>query len=127
VYVCLATNALFSGLPLTLCARPLDPEMLPKVRIDRGAIKFLLAVSQDPRWSLSGALTFALSQGANMMAPGLLSAGGELPPGLLANTVVAIHAEGKEHAAGIGKLAASSEEIQKAGKGVAVEVMCYLG
>jgi PUA domain protein len=70
-------------------------------------------------------ITFA--QGANMMAPGLLSAGGDLPAGLPANSIVAIHAEGKESAAGIGKLTASSEEIRKAGKGVAVEVMCYLG
>jgi PUA domain protein len=66
-------------------------------------------------------------QGANMMAPGLLSTGGDLPPGLAANTVVAIHAEGKESAAGIGKLTASSEELVKAGKGIAVEVMSYLG
>ncbi|WWD09053.1 hypothetical protein V865_007173 [Kwoniella europaea PYCC6329] len=84
------------------------PEMLPHVQIDRGAIKFLLA-------------------GANMMAPGLLSAGGKLPDGLPKDEIVAIHAEGKEHACGIGKLVASSEEIKKAGKGVAVEVICWIG
>ncbi|OCF36169.1 translation machinery-associated protein 20 [Kwoniella heveanensis CBS 569] len=84
------------------------PNMLPHVQIDRGAIKFLLA-------------------GANMMAPGLLSAGGKLPDGLAKDEVVAIHAEGKEHACGIGKLVASSEEIKKAAKGVAVEVVCWIG
>lgn len=62
-----------------------------------------------------------------MMAPGLLSAGGDLPNGLAANATVAIYAEGKESACGIGKLAASSEDIKKTGKGVAVEVFCYLG
>ena len=84
------------------------PDMLPHVQIDRGAIKFLLA-------------------GANMMAPGLLSAGGILPDGLKKDDLVAIHAEGKQHAAGIGKMAASSEDIKKAGKGVAVEVLCWVG
>jgi PUA domain protein len=62
-----------------------------------------------------------------MMAPGLLSTGGSLPDGLAADTLVAIHAEGKVHACGIGKLVASSEEIKKAGKGVAVEVVCWIG
>ena len=62
-----------------------------------------------------------------MMAPGLLSKGGHLPDGLPADTVVAIHAEGKETACGIGKLVASSEEIKKTGKGIAVEVLCYMG
>ncbi|KAJ9109191.1 hypothetical protein QFC21_000520 [Naganishia friedmannii] len=84
------------------------PEMLPHVQIDRGAIKFLLA-------------------GANMMAPGLLSKGGHLPDGLPAGALVAIHAEGKEVACGIGKLVASSEEIKASGKNVAVEVFCYIG
>lgn len=62
-----------------------------------------------------------------MMAPGLLSKGGHLPDGLAEGTVVAIHAEGKEAACGIGRLAASSEDIKKSGKGVAVEVLCYIG
>lgn len=38
-----------------------DPFLLPKIGIDRGAIRFLLA-------------------GANMMCPGMTSAGGWLPP-----------------------------------------------
>jgi PUA domain protein len=66
-------------------------------------------------------------QGANMMAPGLLSPGGRLPEGLAADQIVAIHAEGKEHACGIGKMSASSEDIRSSGKGVAVEVLCWIG
>lgn len=62
-----------------------------------------------------------------MMAPGLLSQGGNLPDGLAQDTLVAIHAEGKEHACGIGKMVASSEEVKKAGKGVAVEVVTWIG
>ena len=62
-----------------------------------------------------------------MMAPGLLSPGGRLPEGLAKDAVVAIHAEGKEHACGIGKLTGSSEEIRAAGKGVAVEVVMWIG
>jgi PUA domain protein len=62
-----------------------------------------------------------------MMAPGLLSPGGNLPDGLAQDTLVAIHAEGKEHACGIGKMVASSEEVKKAGKGVAVEVVTWIG
>lgn len=62
-----------------------------------------------------------------MMAPGLLSAGGHLPDGLEKDALVAIHAEGKEHACGIGKMTASSEEVKKAAKGVAVEVVVWIG
>lgn len=62
-----------------------------------------------------------------MMAPGLLSPGGSLPPNLPSDSIVAIHAEGKEHACGIGKLVGSSEDIRAAGKGVAVEVICWIG
>ncbi|GAW02372.1 translation machinery-associated protein 20 [Lentinula edodes] len=61
------------------------PYILPMVRVDRGAIRFLLA-------------------GAHMMCPGFTSKGGYLPPaeeGLAAGVPVAIHAEGKEHAVGV--------------------------
>ncbi|EIW68019.1 hypothetical protein TREMEDRAFT_44990 [Tremella mesenterica DSM 1558] len=84
------------------------PALLPHVQIDRGAIKFLLA-------------------GANMMAPGFLSPGGLLPDGLNQDQLVAIHAEGKEHACGIGKMTSSSEEVRKVGKGIAVEVITWIG
>ncbi|TFK72162.1 hypothetical protein BDN72DRAFT_869612 [Pluteus cervinus] len=87
------------------------PYILPKVQIDRGAIRFLLA-------------------GAPMMCPGLTSRGGYLPPpdaALPAGAPVAIHAEGKEHAVGIGITKLGTEEIRKVNKGVGVETATYLG
>ncbi|KAF8319367.1 hypothetical protein DL93DRAFT_2074995 [Clavulina sp. PMI_390] len=87
------------------------PTLLPQVRVDRGAIRFLLS-------------------GAHMMCPGFTSAGGSLPPAnaaIPAETPVAIHAEGKEHAVGIGLLKLSTEEIKKVNKGVGCEVATYVG
>lgn len=87
------------------------PYILPKVQIDRGAIRFLLA-------------------GAHMMCPGLTSAGGYLPPvddAIPAERLVAIHAEGKEHAVGVGITKLSTEDMKKINKGVAVETATYLG
>ncbi|KAL7415870.1 PUA domain-containing protein [Mrakia frigida] len=102
----------FDG-PYFPCLRVLHkyPELLPHVKIDRGAIRFLLA-------------------GANMMCPGLTSPGGSLPPpdlALPAETSVAIFAEGKEHAVGVGILKMSTEDIRKINKGVAIESVHYLG
>lgn len=52
----------FKSPPLpTLLILHLHPTMLPTVQVDRGAIKFILS-------------------GADIMAPGLLSKGGNLPP-----------------------------------------------
>ncbi len=62
-----------------------------------------------------------------MMAPGLLSPGGALPSGLEKDALVAIHAEGKEHACGIGKMISSSDDLRKAAKGIAVDVVCWIG
>ncbi|KAI0797801.1 hypothetical protein C8Q75DRAFT_739734 [Abortiporus biennis] len=87
------------------------PFILPMVRVDRGAIRFLLA-------------------GAHMMCPGMTSAGGYLPPAdaaLPADKPVAIFAEGKEHAVGIGITKLGTEEIKKVNKGVGVETVTYLG
>ena len=88
-----------------------DPSILPHVRIDRGAIRYLLA-------------------GANMMCPGFTSKGGWLPPAeeaLEKNTAVAIHAEGKEHATGIGLLKLGTEEIKKVNQGIGVDSVTYIG
>ena len=68
--------------PLGQCRCLADPDILPKFRVDRGAIRFVLS-------------------GANIMAPGLTSAGGEMDD-VPAESVVAIMAEGKEHALAIG-------------------------
>ncbi|TFK55246.1 hypothetical protein OE88DRAFT_1654005 [Heliocybe sulcata] len=87
------------------------PFVLPTVRVDRGAIRFLLA-------------------GAHMMCPGFTSKGGSLPPAeeaLPAETPVAILAEGKEHAIAIGITKLSTEDIKKVNKGVGVEVVTHLG
>jgi PUA domain protein len=65
-----------------------------------------------------------------MMCPGFTSAGGSLPPtssALPAETPIAIHAEGKEHAVGVGILKLDTEDIKKVNKGVGAEVVCYLG
>lgn len=65
-----------------------------------------------------------------MMCPGFTSAGGKLPPSddaIPAERVVAIHAEGKEHAVGVGLTKLSTEDIKKVNQGVAVEPASYLG
>lgn len=65
-----------------------------------------------------------------MMCPGLTSAGGYLPPpneALPKGAAVAVHAEGKEHAVGIGITELSTEEMRQVNKGVAVEIVAYLG
>ncbi|KAI0003282.1 hypothetical protein BJV74DRAFT_522354 [Russula compacta] len=87
------------------------PSILPHVRIDRGAIRFLLA-------------------GAHMMCPGLTSAGGWLPPAdaaLPAGTPIAFDAEGKEFAVGIGITKLGTEEMKAVNKGVGVESVTYVG
>lgn len=65
-----------------------------------------------------------------MMCPGFTSKGGRLPDSddaLNAGAVVAIETEGKEHAAAIGILKMSTEDIKSINKGTAVEIVCYLG
>ena len=77
------------------------PDILPKYRVDRGAIRFVLS-------------------GANIMAPGLTSAGGHMDD-VEAESVVAIMAEGKEHALAIGITTMSSQKIREINKDIAVE------
>jgi len=88
-----------------------DPYILPSVRIDRGAIRFVLA-------------------GAQIMCPGLTSKGGELPPAeaaLQAGTPVGIFSEGKEHAVAVGITKMGTESMKEANKGVGIETTTYLG
>lgn len=75
----------------SLC-RSIDPDILPKLQVDRGAIKFVLS-------------------GANIMCPGLTSKGARMDVDLPAETMVAIMAEGKEHALAIGWLKMSTDEM----------------
>lgn len=85
-------------------------DVLPAVRVDRGAIKFILG-------------------GANIMCPGLTSKGAQLPeaPGFEKGQVVAIYAEGKQHALAVGILTMSTEEIKSVNKGIGIELISYLG
>lgn len=109
------------------------PAAFPSVRIDRGAIRFVLS-------------------GATLMAPGLTSAGGRLPADgvpdkleegkeldqkvdaegrwsreLVKGEPVVIMAEGKEEACAVGILVAGTAEVKAKGKGPVVEEAHYLG
>lgn len=70
----------------------LVPDMMESVQVDSGAIKFILS-------------------GADIMCPGLTSAGGRIRPELKEGAVVAVMAEGKEHALGIGILKMSGANM----------------
>ncbi|XP_018898485.1 malignant T-cell-amplified sequence 1 homolog [Bemisia tabaci] len=82
------------------------PFFLPKEQVDKGAIRFVLS-------------------GANIMCPGLTSPGAIMTP-VEKGTVVAIMAEGKQHALAIGITTLSTEDIAKVNKGVGVENCHYL-
>lgn len=98
------------------------PSAFPKLRIDRGAIRFVLS-------------------GATLMAPGLTSTGGRLPNGdepdskdwgrggedMEKGEPVVIMAEGKEEACAVGLLAMGTRECREKGKGPVVEDAHYLG
>ncbi|KAF2866659.1 hypothetical protein BDV95DRAFT_598567 [Massariosphaeria phaeospora] len=96
------------------------PDAFHRLRIDRGAIRFVLS-------------------GASLMVPGLTSAGGRLPDDdedeeerygedeLEAGTVVVIEAEGKETACMVGVLKMGTAEMKKVKKGQACEAGHYLG
>lgn len=59
------------------------------------------------------------------MCPGLTSPGAQMTE-VPKDTVVAIMAEGKEHALAIGRTTLSTEDITKINKGVGVENCHYL-
>ena len=80
------------------------PIMMDKMQCDKGAIKHIFS-------------------GSNVMAPGLTSEGGIIHPDLDVGAPVAITAEGKEHAMGIGFLSMGSSAIGAKGKGEAIEVI----
>jgi len=71
----------------------IDPDILPKLQVDRGAIKFVIS-------------------GANIMCPGLTSKGAKMPEeNIESGRVVAIMAEGKENALAVGILKMSTDEM----------------
>ncbi|KAL8779423.1 MAG: hypothetical protein Q9213_006941 [Squamulea squamosa] len=107
------------------------PHAFSRIRIDRGAIRFVLS-------------------GATLMAPGLTSPGGRLPSGntsessaeaeekgdqdskyegrdLEEGEVVVVEAEGKEEACMIGQLRVGTREIKEKKKGVVIDSGHYLG
>jgi PUA domain protein len=84
------------------------PSMMPKMHVDKGAIKFVL-------------------RGANVMAPGLTSAGGAFEEGIEKGQAVQITAEGSEHACAIGFMSISSEELKQKPTGQAIEAVHSLG
>ncbi|CAH8537253.1 unnamed protein product [Dicrocoelium dendriticum] len=82
------------------------PFILPHLQVDRGAIKHVL-------------------NGSNIMCPGLTSPGARMTQ-VPKDSVVAITAEGKEHALAIGLTVFSTDEILQVNKGVGVENLHYL-
>ena len=85
------------------------PNLLPHVQVDRGAIPYVMV------------------KGANVMSPGLTSAGGSLPDDLKEGTIVAIHAEDKTHACAIGIMKMDSNVVKSTNKGTALDNLHYLG
>jgi PUA domain protein len=84
------------------------PQCFTKIRIDRGAIRFVLS-------------------GATLMAPGLTSKGGWLPEeDIEAGRIVVVEAEGKENACLIGQLKMGTKEMKEKKKGVAIDDGHYL-
>ncbi|THG18179.1 hypothetical protein TEA_024877 [Camellia sinensis var. sinensis] len=73
------------------------PNIMKKLQVDRGAIKFVLS-------------------GANIMCPGLTSPGGALDDDVAEETPVAIMAEGKQHALAIGFTKMSAKDIKLGNK-----------
>ncbi|EKJ74450.1 hypothetical protein NXS19_007364 [Fusarium pseudograminearum] len=108
------------------------PQAFPSIRIDRGAIRFVLS-------------------GATLMAPGLTSAGGRLPADgapegvpedkmdqkmdddfrwsreLVKGEPVVVIAEGKDEACAVGTLSEGTKEVKAKGKGPVIEDAHYLG
>lgn len=110
------------------------PQAFPTIRIDRGAIRFVLS-------------------GATLMAPGLTSKGGRLPADgspsgpppegkeleqgvdeegrwsreLEEGEPVVIMAEGKKEACAVGILVCGTDEVKEKGKGPVVEDAHFLG
>lgn len=78
------------------------PNMMQKMQVDKGAIKFVLG-------------------GANIMCPGFTSKGGSMPIPISAEQPVAIYSEGKQHALAVGLTKMSTSEIVTINKGIAVE------
>lgn len=84
------------------------PFMLPHHQIDIGGCKYIIG-------------------GANVMCQGLTSKGGKLAAKLPAGAPVAIHVEGKQHAAAVGITTMSADQIVKVNRGPCIDNMHCLG
>ncbi|KAK3594541.1 hypothetical protein CHS0354_023597 [Potamilus streckersoni] len=82
------------------------PFILPHMQVDKGAIRFVLS-------------------GANIMCPGLTSPGAKMTK-VDKDQIVAIMAEGKQHALAIGITKMSTDEIISTNKGIGVDNIHYL-
>ncbi|XP_041586996.1 malignant T-cell-amplified sequence 1-like [Vulpes lagopus] len=82
------------------------PFILPHQQVDKGAIKFVLS-------------------GATTMCPGLTSPGAKLHP-VVVGSIVAIMAEGKQHALCAGVMKVSAEDTEKVKRGTGIENIHYL-
>ncbi|XP_055448924.1 malignant T-cell-amplified sequence 1-like [Psammomys obesus] len=82
------------------------PFILPHRQVDKGAMKFVLS-------------------GANIMCPSFASPGAELYPAAV-DTIIAIMAEGKQHALCVGVMKMSTEDTEKVNKGTGIENIHYL-
>lgn len=83
------------------------PYMMEVMQCDKGAIKHIFS-------------------GSHVMAPGLTSEGGVVTPDLGIKAPVAITAEGKQHAMGVGVLNMTSSNIVSKNKGMAIEVVQFM-
>jgi len=82
------------------------PFILPHMQVDKGAIRFVLS-------------------GANIMCPGLTSPGAKMTE-VPEDSVVAVMAEGKEHAIAVGVTKMSSQQILDTNKGIGVDNIHFL-
>ncbi|PAV89589.1 hypothetical protein WR25_18094 [Diploscapter pachys] len=78
------------------------PFVLPQQQVDKGAIKFIL-------------------NGSQIMCPGLTSPGAKMTAGVPKGAIVAIMAEGKQHALAIGQMLMSTEDVQSVNKGYGID------
>ncbi|CAJ1361310.1 unnamed protein product [Effrenium voratum] len=82
------------------------PSMMPKMQVDKGAIKFVL-------------------RGASVMCPGLTSKGGAMED-VEEGVCVQVTAEGTEHACAVGIMTMSTEAIRKVNKDICIDKVHYL-
>ena len=83
------------------------PDMMSKVQIDKGGVRFVL-------------------NGAHIMCVGLTSEGGMLPEELDAGSAVAVFAETKEVPLAIGIMKMSAQEIRDVNKDTGIEILHFL-